>query len=46
MLPDPSALHPWRDDLSNNDPAVLALASKATAYVTRQLANHAFASGK
>ena len=26
----------WCDDLSNNDPAVLALASKATAYVTFQ----------
>ena len=36
----------WCDDLSNNDPAVLALASKATAYVTFQLANYAFASGK
>ncbi len=33
----------WCDDLSNNDPAVLALASKATAYVTFQLANYAFA---
>ena len=36
----------WCDDLSNNDPAVLTLASRATAYVTFQLANHAFASGK
>ena len=36
----------WCDDLSNNDPAVLALASKATAYVTYQLANHAFAPAK
>jgi hypothetical protein len=36
----------WCDDLSNNDPAVLALASKATAYVTFQLANYAFAAGK
>ncbi len=36
----------WCDDLSNNDPAVLALASKATAYVTFQLANYAFAPGK
>ncbi|HEY2714401.1 MAG TPA: M28 family metallopeptidase [Chthoniobacterales bacterium] len=32
----------WCDDLSNNDPAVLALASKATAYVTFQLANYSF----
>ena len=36
----------WCDDLSNNDPAVLALASKATAYVTFQLANYAFTPGK
>lgn len=36
----------WCDDLSNNDPAVLALASRATAYVTFQLANHAFAPRK
>ena len=36
----------WCDDLSNNDPAVLALASKATAYVTVQLANYAFAARK
>ena len=36
----------WCDDLSNNDPAVLALATKATAYVTFQLANHTFAAGK
>ena len=36
----------WCDDLYNNDPAVLALASKATAYVTFQLANYAFAAGK
>jgi hypothetical protein len=36
----------WCDDLSNNDPAVLAVASKATAYVTFQLANHVFAPGK
>jgi hypothetical protein len=36
----------WCDDLSNNDPAVLTLASQATAYVTFQLANYAFAAGK
>jgi len=36
----------WCDDLSNNDPAVLAIASKATAYVTFQLANYAFAAAK
>jgi Peptidase family M28/PA domain len=36
----------WCDDLSNNDPAVLTLASRATAYVTFQLANYAFAAGK
>ncbi len=34
------------DSLSNNDPAVLELASKATAYVTFQLANHPFAAAK
>ena len=34
------------DDLSNNDPAVLELVSKATAYVTFQLANHPFAVAK
>ena len=33
----------WCDNLSNNDPAVLELASKATAYVTLKLANHPFA---
>jgi hypothetical protein len=32
----------WCDNLSNNDPAVLAVASQATAYVTFQLANYAF----
>jgi hypothetical protein len=32
----------WCDNLSNNDPAVLELASKATAYVTLALANHRF----
>jgi hypothetical protein len=32
----------WCDNLSNNDPDVLDLASKATAYVTFRLANHAF----
>src|SRR5215471_1662006 len=36
----------WCDNLSNNDPAVLTVASKATAYVTFQLANYAFAAGK
>ncbi len=36
----------WCDDLSNNDPAVLAIASKATAYVTFQLANYSFAPRK
>jgi hypothetical protein len=36
----------WCDNLSNNDPEVLTLASKATAYVTFQLANHPFAAGK
>ena len=36
----------WCDDLSNNDPAVLAVASKATAYVTFQLANYVFSAGK
>jgi Zn-dependent M28 family amino/carboxypeptidase len=32
----------WCDNLDNNDPFVLGLASKATAYVTLKLANHAF----
>jgi len=36
----------WCDDLSNNDPAVLAIASKATAYVIFQLANYTFAPRK
>jgi hypothetical protein len=36
----------WCDDLSNNDPAVLALATKATAYVVFQLANYDFTAGK
>jgi hypothetical protein len=36
----------WCDDLSNNDPAVLTLASRATAYVTFQLANYTFGAGK
>jgi hypothetical protein len=36
----------WCDNLSNNDPAVLAIASKATAYATFQLANHTFAARK
>jgi hypothetical protein len=33
----------WCDNLDNNDPVVLQLMSRATAYVTQQLANHAFA---
>ncbi len=32
----------WCDNLSNNDPFVFGLASKATAYVTLKLANHPF----
>jgi hypothetical protein len=32
----------WCDNLSNNDPFVLELASKAVAYVTFELANHHF----
>jgi len=32
----------WCDNLSNNDPFVFGLASKASAYVTLQLANHVF----
>jgi hypothetical protein len=32
----------WCDNLSNNDPSVLQLASRATAYVVQQLANYAF----
>ena len=32
----------WCDNLSNNDPFVLGLASKASAYVTLKLANHIF----
>jgi hypothetical protein len=34
----------WCDNLSNNNPDVLELASKATAYVTFQLASYQFAS--
>jgi Zn-dependent M28 family amino/carboxypeptidase len=34
--------HRWCDNLSNNDPFVLELASKAVAYVTFKLANHRF----
>jgi hypothetical protein len=34
----------WCDNLSNNDPDVLELASKAAAYVTLHVANHKFAS--
>jgi hypothetical protein len=32
----------WCDNLSNNDPFILGLASKASAYVTLKLANHVF----
>lgn len=32
----------WCDNLANNDPDVLELASKATAYVVHKLANHPF----
>lgn len=32
----------WCDNLSNNDPFVLGLASKASAYVTLEMANHRF----
>ena len=32
----------WCDNLPNNDPFVLGLASKASAYVTLKLANHVF----
>jgi Peptidase family M28/PA domain len=32
----------WCDNLSNNDPFVFGLASKASAYVTFKLANHVF----
>ncbi|MGC1379393.1 MAG: M28 family peptidase [Candidatus Baltobacteraceae bacterium] len=35
--------HRWCDNLSNNDPFVLELASKAVAYVTFELANRRFA---
>jgi len=35
----------WCDNLANNDPYVLTTASKATAYVIFQLANHVFAVG-
>jgi Zn-dependent M28 family amino/carboxypeptidase len=34
--------HRWCDNLSNNDPFVLELASKAVAYVTFKLANRSF----
>jgi hypothetical protein len=34
--------HRWCDNLDNNDPLVLGAVSKATGYVTLQLANHAF----
>jgi len=32
----------WCDNLSNNDPFILELASKASAYVTLKMANHVF----
>ncbi len=32
----------WCDNLKNNDPFVLGLASKASAYVTLKMANHVF----
>jgi Peptidase family M28 len=32
----------WCDNLSNNDPFILGLASKASAYATLKLANHVF----
>jgi len=32
----------WCDNLSNNDPFILGLASKASAYVTLKMANHVF----
>lgn len=32
----------WCDNLSNNDPSVLALASKASAFVTLKMANYVF----
>jgi len=38
--------HRWCDNLSNNDPVVLEVASKATAYTVFNLANHAFAARK
>ncbi len=36
--------HPnrWCDNLDNNDPAVMEIASKASAYTILQIANHAF----
>ncbi|WP_374563183.1 M28 family peptidase [Ideonella sp.] len=34
--------HRWCDNLSNNDPVVLEVASKATAYAVFNLANHTF----
>ena len=35
----------WCDNLGNNDPAVMFIASKATAYTIFQLANHSFTTG-
>jgi len=35
----------WCDNLSNTDPAVMEIASKATAYTVFQLANHEFSKG-
>jgi hypothetical protein len=36
----------WCDNLSNNDPFVFGLASKASAYVTLKMANHVFKAGQ
>jgi Zn-dependent M28 family amino/carboxypeptidase len=36
----------WCDNLSNNDPFILELASKASAYVTLKMANHVFKAGQ
>ena len=35
----------WCDNLANNDPAVMVIASKAAAYAIFQLANHPFTTG-
>lgn len=36
----------WCDNLDNNDPAVMEVASKAAAYTVFQIANHDFSGGK